>query len=173
MICSRCKGVLETNYQSCSNCLRLQREYKHTNREHIKVVNKTWKRVNWAKRMVCHSRGSDVIYGRLPADMSNYIDPQYLHKLRTAQNNRCAFCTIDMQTDNRKHSDGLTIQRLDNTIGHTKPNCLLSCAQCNCKRVETGCSDDYLKFKRGRLYFERLLEDGYPYATNSRRPRIF
>jgi hypothetical protein len=148
-----------------------RRVYNEKNKEHIRVVNRRWKQRNWSRRMVCHSRGSDVIYGRLPADMSNYIDPNYLQRLRTAQGNRCPFCTVDMQTENRKHSDGLTIQRLNNTIGHTKANCLLSCFQCNCKRVETGCNDDYLQFKRGRLYFERLLEEGYPYATSLRTPR--
>ena len=148
-----------------------RRAYNEKNKEHIRIMNKLWKQRNWSRRMVCHSRGSDIIYGRLPADMSNYIDPNYLQRLRTAQDNRCSFCTVDMQTENRKHSDGLTIQRLNNAIGHTKPNCLLSCFQCNCKRVETGCNDEYLQFKRGRLNFDRLLEEGYPYATSFRRPR--
>ena len=150
-----------------------RRLYNERNKEHIQAVNRLWKQRNWARRMVCHSRGSDIIYGRLPANMDNYITPQYLQRLRAVQDNQCAFCTVDMQAENRKHPDGLTIQRLDNAVGHTMPNSLLSCFQCNCRRVETGCNDEYLQFKRARLCFERLLKEGYPYATSLRRPRLF
>jgi len=173
MSCNRCSNQCDSKYLSCSECLQQQREYKQKNKAHIKIINRQWKQVNWARRMVSHSRGSDAIYNRLPTTMSDYITPEYLHLLRSAQENRCAFCTIDMQHEHRKLHDGITIQRLVNSQPHEKHNCLLACHSCNCRRVETGCNDDYLQFKRGRLYFERLLKEGYPYATSSRRPRQF
>ena len=173
MNCARCRKTCDTKYLSCSACLQQQRAYKKKNNKRIKIINRRWKQVNWARRMVSHSRGSDALYNRLPANMLDYITPEYLHRLRDAQKNMCAFCTIDMQHHHRKLHDGITVQRLVNSHPHEKQNCLLACHSCNCRRVETGCNEPYLKFKRGRLYFERLLKDGYPYATSLRRPRIF
>jgi len=173
MSCLRCKGVRDTEYQTCSNCLKLQREYKQQNKARIKTVDREWKTLHWARRMVSHSRGSDALYNRLPSDMSDYITPAYLHRLRVSQANRCAWCTEDMQTYNRSLPDGITVQRLVNSQPHNKSNCLLACHACNCRRVETGCNDAYVAFKRGRLYFERLLKEGYPYTTCDRRQRQF
>jgi hypothetical protein len=40
-----------------------------------------------------------------------------------------------MQVLNRKKSDGLTIERLNNNEPHTTKNCILCCNRCNCKRL--------------------------------------
>jgi hypothetical protein len=169
MSCLRCHGNRDNAFKTCNNCLRLVREYKQRNQEHIKQVNRAWVTLHWARRMVSHSRASDKLYNRVASPTDAYIDPGYLHRLRAQQHNRCAWCTDDMQEFNRKRADGLTIQRLDNNKPHIMANCLLACHACNVRRVETGCNDAYVAFKRARLYFERLLKSGYPYATSSRR----
>jgi hypothetical protein len=40
-----------------------------------------------------------------------------------------------MQVLNRKKSDGLTIERLNNAEPHTTKNCILCCNRCNCRRL--------------------------------------
>jgi hypothetical protein len=52
--------------------------------------------------------------------------------LRRVQHDYCAFCGEKMQTQKRKRRNGLTIDRLDSTKGHTRENCVLSCWDCNC-----------------------------------------
>lgn len=52
--------------------------------------------------------------------------------LRRVQHDYCAFCGEKMQTQKRKRLNGLTIDRLDSTKGHTRENCVLSCWDCNC-----------------------------------------
>ena len=174
MRCLRCKGNLDNKYQTCSKCLWAAREYKRLNKDRIKAINRAWKQKHWARCMVCHSRDSDRKYGRLPTDMTDYIAPGFLQELRTAQQNRCFFCTIDMQHHFRKLHDGISIQRLVNSRPHNRENCVLSCFRCNCKRCETGIQKTYLELKRAQLYFDRLIRGGYQNLDDKIRvPQIF
>lgn len=136
------------------------------NKKTTALLLKLWKQRNWDRRMVCHSKEGDAKRGRLPADMATYVNPQYLRTLRDTQSNQCPYCTVKMQTENRKAPDGLTLQRLDNRLGHTRANCLLACHQCNVRRVENNKNETYLRDKRNRLYFERLLASGYARQEN-------
>ena len=97
---------------------------------------------------------------RLPPP-EEFITEQFLEQARVSQLNRCASCSIDMQVYNRKLPSGLTIQRKNNGVGHSKSNCCLMCHRCNVRRVESGLNKDYVRETRAKLYFERLINDGY------------
>jgi len=53
-------------------------------------------------------------------------------RLRLEQKDLCLYCKTPMQVKKRKKADGLTIERLDTTLGHTRDNCVLTCWDCNC-----------------------------------------
>ena len=133
---------------------------------------KLWKQKNWHRRVCCHAMDNDRKADRLPEDMSEYVTPNYVKNLRLYQENQCAYCDIDMQTENRKAPDGLTLQRMANGVGHTKANCLIACFSCNVHRVESG-NTDFLDEKRRTVYFEKLLRSGYAKMTKRSPSRIW
>ena len=50
-----------------------------------------------------------------------------------ANSKACHYCDAIMQCRDRKADDGVTLERLDNTVGHCFSNCVLACYMCNCK----------------------------------------
>ena len=50
-----------------------------------------------------------------------------------ANSKACHYCDVIMQCENRRADDGVTLERLDNTIGHCFSNCVLACWKCNIK----------------------------------------
>jgi hypothetical protein len=82
---------------------------------------------NWIKS----SRASDKKYKRYDAD--HFIDRCFLKGL-VEDNPNCYYCKIELQYI--VYNDDLsTIERLDNSIGHIKSNCVLACKKCNISRV--------------------------------------
>ena len=165
--CKRCKKPTDCAYLTCSVCRCKSREYKEKNKAACAIVVKLWKQRNWHRRVCCHAMDNDRKADRLPSDMSEYVNPPYVKSLRVYQENQCAYCDIDMQVENRKEHDGLTLQRMAKGIGHTKANCLLACFSCNVHRVESG-NSDFLDEKRRIVYFEKLMNEGYAKLTNRR-----
>ena len=168
--CKRCKKTNDGDHLTCSVCRAKSNEYKRNNKSACALMVKLWKQRNWHRRMCSHAVDNDRKMSRLPADMSGYVSPEYVKRLREYQQNQCAYCDINMQTENRKAPDGLTLQRMANNIGHTKANCLLACSSCNVHRVESG-NSDFLDEKRRIVFFEKLMRDGYAKLTH-RRPAL-
>jgi len=168
--CKKCKRSNNSEFLTCQTCRDKSNQYKKENKEACKVLVKLWKQRNWDRRIVCHSRDSDRDSNRLPADMSTFVTPSYLRRLREAQQNECAYCAIYLQTRNRKEHDGLTLQRMNNTIGHTRANCILSCHSCNMHRVESM-NEEFLAEKKARVYFDKLVRGGYS-TLNVRCPSL-
>ena len=81
------------------------------------------------------ARRTDVERHRL-FQVDEFIDREFLKRMRKDQNNLCHYCKIIMQSEHRREHDGLTVQRLDNNIAHVKTNCVLACYKCNCHRFE-------------------------------------
>ena len=78
---------------------------------------------NWIKQ----SRQSDKKKDRYDAD--NFIDKCFLQGLIEDYPN-CYYCTIPLQYI--EYQDDLaTIERIDNSLGHIKSNCVLACRKCN------------------------------------------
>ena len=160
MICIKCSRTHNTSFKCCPRCRELARVWKINNAEKNRITSRNWKTRFWARRIISHSFDSDRSGNRLPTIPSDFIDEPFLENLRRYQKNRCYYCTIDMQTHNRKLHDGLTAQRLNNHFGHTKDNVRLACRECNCRRVES-CNNGYLGHKLNKVYFSRLREGGY------------
>ena len=158
--CSRCKKDHRELLKTCLKCRTDAKEWKNKNKTACALVLRLWKQKNWARRMVCHAMETDTKRNRLPHDMTLFVEPTYLERLRLHQHNECAYCGIEMQTQNRKLPDGLTLQRLNNAKGHTTANCILACFECNCRRVER-CNKAFLDEKKRNVYFHKLVRGGY------------
>ena len=87
---------------------------------------------NWAGNIVSGSRSSDKAKDRF--ESQGFLTKEFVLNQRVVQNNKCFYCNKEMQIKNRQLSDGLTIERLNNRIGHTMSNCVLACYKCNMAR---------------------------------------
>ena len=79
------------------------------------------------KKMIRNSRHSDKEKDRYDAD--NFIDKCFLEGLFEDSQN-CHYCDVEF-TYNQRCDTFVTIERLNNTIGHIKSNCVLACFHCN------------------------------------------
>jgi len=79
------------------------------------------------KRMISSSRESDKKKNRY--DANNFIDMCFLTGL-FEDNTSCHYCSVEF-TYNELCATFVTIERLNNSIGHIKSNCVLACWDCN------------------------------------------
>ena len=87
---------------------------------------------DWVDRIINVSRTHDKwddLY-----DPIHFITRNYIERIWLFQKELCFYCDKKMQLDDRRKSDGCTIERLDNTFGHTIKNCVLACHFCNCNK---------------------------------------
>jgi hypothetical protein len=82
--------------------------------------------------MMSSSKTTDIKYNRYDED--NHVDKEFLHSL-IAKSQRCYYedCAVELQYIIRQH-DMVTLERLNNNIGHTKDNCVIACLKCNSRR---------------------------------------
>lgn len=79
------------------------------------------------QRVIMDSRKGDKKNNRY--DANNFIDKCFLEMLME-ESMSCYYCHCQMQFVD--YSENMcTIERLDNSIGHTKANCVLACRKCN------------------------------------------
>jgi len=101
----------------------LQRHWCKTCSDPIKVSIKCW---------ISSSKQSDRKYNRFDAD--RFIDKCFLKEL-VKDYPQCYYCEVELQYI--EYNDTLaTIERLDNSIGHIKSNCVLACRKCNLSRAK-------------------------------------
>ena len=142
-LCKRCKSTKEpdffvqdgTCFKQCNPCRKSRYEYIHQRGglEKKQVRDKTFEESLWymPARMVHHSKEADRKAHRMPDDMSTYVTQEYIQLLWSMQEGKCIYCSCEMETMNRKASNGCTIQRLDDTVAHTEDNVVLCCHSCN------------------------------------------
>lgn len=84
------------------------------------------------KEMICHSKSSDKKYNRY--DQTNFIDYCFVENLIDDSENKCYYCQCELQFV--EYTETLaTIERLDNSKGHIKGNCVIACRTCNVSKV--------------------------------------
>ena len=101
----------------------------------IKVTIQNW--------IFC-SRTSDKKYDRY--DPVKFIDKCFLEGLVEDSDKKCVYCKCDMQFLERKNNM-CTIERIDNSIGHNKDNCVLACWGCNNERGNRHTFDEFVTLK--------------------------
>jgi hypothetical protein len=67
------------------------------------------------------------------------LDIEYVMSLRKEQNDKCKHCNADMLFENYSpfSMKQFSVDRIDDTKGHTKDNVVLSCFGCNCRHKKT------------------------------------
>ena len=84
------------------------------------------------KNMIKGSKENDKKYNRY--DQTNFIDYCFVKNLIDDSENKCFYCHCELQY--QEFTGNLaTIERLDNTIGHNRGNCVIACRTCNYSRV--------------------------------------
>lgn len=145
--CTQCKVNLPVNSfkikrngeftRQCINCLDIKIRSKRNNFCQHRMVRCNCKQCNdpipiTIKSMILHSKASDKMNNRY--DQTNFIDYCFVENLIDDCKNKCFYCDCDLQYVN--YADNLaTIERLDNSIGHIKGNCVIACRTCNYSRA--------------------------------------
>ena len=62
------------------------------------------------------------------------ITREFCAQIIAESGNRCCYCAIDLQMLERT-ANLMTIERIDNRIGHVIGNCRVACLHCNCAKV--------------------------------------
>ena len=92
--------------------------------------------------MVHSAKKKDIKYNRY--DANRHIDRTFIEQLRPEQQDICTYCKIHMKLDCENLSDNLlTVERIDNNIGHIKSNCVLACCKCNNTRGKHFTYEEY------------------------------
>jgi hypothetical protein len=142
-----CTGKKDNPYVTCDGCRK----------KHAKYLI-TYNQINWGKKAVRASRENDKKYKRFAKVADDYITDVFLHGLRTKLGNRCCYCEIMMQTTNRRSHDGLTVERLNNAVGHSLTNCVLCCFSCNSRRFSNDSTKRKYSLKRSTDYLKARKE---------------
>jgi len=103
--------------------------------------------------LVSNSKVGDLKAGRY--DKENHITSKYLKELKRVSGEKCSYCECELDWSHQLHirrPKQVTLQRLNNKLGHIKGNCVYACFECNVvKRIE--CKEHLLtRFERDRLY---------------------
>ena len=88
----------------------------------------------WQHRIVSHSKCSDRNSER-DWEPDTYITTEFLNDLRKNQHNLCCYCKYPLITFNRRQHNGLTVERMNNSLAHTQSNSKLCCHACNCRKL--------------------------------------
>ena len=139
----------------CSTCRERNQRSKVKGRKRIQKYRVAYKVTNWPKRMINASRAADRRMMRYVGIEDQYIDDEFLREARVQLNNRCCYCRIIMQVEQRRSDNGLTIERENNMVGHSKNNTTLCCYPCNIRRLTNPTTTDRVA---------RWLEHRIPYA---------
>ena len=82
--------------------------------------------------MISGSKQADKKSNRY--DQTNFIDYCFVENLIDDCENKCYYCQCEIQY--QKYDDNLaTIERIDNSVGHIKGNCVIACRTCNLSKV--------------------------------------
>ena len=84
------------------------------------------------KKMILHSKESDKKNNRY--DQVNFIDYCFIENLIDDCEDKCYYCNCKLQYVDFTNNLA-TIERLDNSIGHIKGNCVIACKKCNVSKI--------------------------------------
>ena len=162
--CGVCWGNRKKNKEKINNRTNKYREankekiknYREANKEKTKESDSIYRaRIRKENPLLVKiqatirkSKQSDIQKNRY--DETNYVDMEHLFKLMEIQEGNCVYCGVEMVIDDFTLSkDGVSLQRIDNSLGHIKTNCVMSCFKCNNTRMEEGIP---------REFYQHILE---------------
>ncbi len=119
---------------------KIGKEYRRTHQAEIVQWRKdnpdyakAYKKINWDRCLIHSSKKSDRKYNRF-----HNVTKEFLRCILAHQDGQCFHCLKVMKlTNGNKDPDQVSIERIDNTIGHVKSNTVLCCLNCNYDRNVT------------------------------------
>ena len=139
--CVRCGKALDSARRKCQVCRKKESDWRKKTRERRRNSERTYKQGIYDKRICMHSKLSDAKMER-PIVEQSYITPKRIRTLRRLQKNKCLYCSQELQVLNRRKPDGLTCERLQNSLPHDESNVILCCHRCNVRRVGNQLNKD-------------------------------
>jgi hypothetical protein len=79
------------------------------------------------RAMIASAKQSDKLKG-----IEFHLSTGDVEEMRRKQRDLCYYCKTPMDGVKRQGGQGMTLERRDNSIGHTTDNCVLACWDCNC-----------------------------------------
>jgi hypothetical protein len=123
--CTPCPHLrLKSSCINCTPCphLRLKRDCRECN-DALKLT---------IQRFIKNSKNSDKLNNIF--DIVNFIDKDFCKLLIEDSNNKCCYCKCELELINYG-SKLMTIERINNSIGHIKSNVKIACFNCNVSKV--------------------------------------
>lgn len=132
--CKECCGsgicVHNRIKSQCKDCGGLQicvhNRIKYRCRECGDVIKKT------ITRFIHDSKSTDKKNNQL--DIVNFIDRDFCKLLIEESNGKCCYCSVELDYIHFINNM-ITIERIDNTLGHIKSNVKIACFYCNSAQV--------------------------------------
>jgi len=84
------------------------------------------------QRFISNSKKTDKLNNMF--DIVNFIDRDFCHLLIQESNNKCCYCDCELQLIHFG-ANLMSIERVDNSIGHIKSNVKIACLKCNTTRI--------------------------------------
>ena len=122
-MCIKCRNI-DKKSRNKNNCIHKKQKNQ------CKICSDEMKIT--IKYMITNSKYRDKKYNRY--DIVNFIDKCFLKNLIEDSENKCYYCKCDLQYM-VKQNNLASIERIDNSIGHIKSNCVISCFHCNISKV--------------------------------------
>jgi len=143
--------------KSCDECLLKKKKYngdhkkqrrekylanRDKRKEYQKNYSKQHKRQVQIHNMIANTRREDKKYNRYDAD--NHVTPLFITSLYNEQKKKCIYCERRMKFKLEAYAKlCVSLERKDNSIGHTQNNCVLACLECNLQRQNLMSFEDY------------------------------
>lgn len=99
--------------------------------------------------IIKHSKEADKKHNRY--DLTNFIDYDFVESLIDDSKNKCCYCLCEMQLINYE-GNLATIERIDNSKGHIRGNCLIACITCNLSKKGSRVNTCYKKDNGKKCY---------------------
>ena len=124
--------------------------YYENHKEETKAQKKLYYEQKWWVSIIHNSKQTDIKKNLFIEE--DFIDKEFVLDKFEEQNNRCHYCHIQLNTvgqaeEGKRDHQKCTIERIDNTLGHSKENCVLACFRCNNQRSNRYTSDVFFAIK--------------------------
>ena len=94
------------------------------------------------------SRPKDIRLWKIAPSLLPMITPDRISDMLLMQRGKCIYrhCGADMTYGpavDRRMGDAVSLERIDNNIGHVRENCVLACVRCNKRRADRLSFDEF------------------------------
>lgn len=152
IMCKKAKSEVDfknANIKTCVSCA-----------ENRKESDRKYKNSHWYINIIAANKKKDTIKGQY--DEKKHIDKDFLLNKLAEQEGKCFYCNVDMTTISSRKimPTKLTVERMNNSLGHYKHNCVLACHKCNVFRGNRYTFREFLR------YTGKLSEIREPYDAD-------